>query len=75
MLRVPRLAWASAGGLAAVIAFAIPGVAALAALGIPVRPGGPAPVGLILWAALAWCGGAAFAASGRLIGRPWRARP
>ena len=73
MLWAPRLAWASAGGLAAVTAFAIPGVAALAALGIAVRPGGPAPVGLIVLAALAWCGGAAVASSGRLIARPWRA--
>ena len=75
MLWAPRLAWASAGGLAAVVAFAIPGVAALAALGIAVRPGGPAPVGLVVLAALAWCGGAAVASSGRLIARPWRVRP
>jgi hypothetical protein len=70
MLWAPRLAWASAGGLAAVIAFAIPGVAALAALGGAVRPSGPAPVGLIVLAALAWFGGAAVASSGRLIARP-----
>lgn len=73
MLWAPRLAWASAGGLAAVTAFAIPGVASLAALGIAVRPDAPAPVGLVVLAALAWCGGAAVASSGRLIARPWRA--
>ncbi len=75
MARAPRLAWASAGGLVAVIAVAIPGVAALAALGVGARPGGPAPVALIVLAALAWCGGALLAASGRLIERPWRAGP
>ncbi len=75
MLWAPRLAWASAGGLAAVVAVAIPGVTVLAALGIAVRPGGPAPVGLIVLGALAWCGGAAAASSGRLIARPWRVRP
>jgi hypothetical protein len=75
MLWVPRLAWASAGGLAAVIGFAIPGIAALAAMGVAVRPGGPAPAGVIVLAALAWCGGAAVAAGGRLVAQPWRARP
>jgi hypothetical protein len=75
MLWVPRLAWASAGGLAAVIGFAIPGIAALAAMGVAVRPGGPAPAGVIVLAALAWCGGAAVAAGGRLVALPWRARP
>jgi hypothetical protein len=34
-----------------------------------------APVGLIVLGALAWCGGAAVASSGRLIARPWRVRP
>jgi hypothetical protein len=75
MLWVPRLAWASAGGLAAVIGFAIPGIAALAAMGVAVRPGGPAPAAVIVLAALAWCGGAAVAAGGRLVAQPWRARP
>jgi len=75
MLWAPRLAWASAGGLAAVIAFAIPGGAALAALGVVVRPDGPPPVGLIVLTALAWVGGAAVASSGRLIARPWRPPP
>lgn len=74
MLWAPRLAWASAGGLAAVLALAIPGVAALAALGVAVRPGGPAPAGLIVLAVLAWCGGAALAVRGRPIAQPWRAR-
>lgn len=72
MLRAPRVAWASAGGLAAVVAFAIPGVAVVAALGVVVQPGGPAPVGLIVLAALAWCGGVGVASSGRLIVPPWR---
>ena len=75
MLREPRLAWASAGGLAAVIGFAIPGIAVLAAMGVAVRPGGPASAGVIVLAALAWGGGAAVAASGRLVAQPWRARP
>jgi hypothetical protein len=75
MLWAPRLAWASSGGLAAVIGFAIPGIAALAAMGVAVRPGGPAPAGVIVLAALAWCGGAAVAAGGRLVAQPWRARP
>lgn len=75
MLWAPRLAWASAGGLAAVVAFAIPGVAALAAMGVAVRPGGPAPAGVIVLAAVAWCGGAAVAAGGRLVALPWRAPP
>ncbi len=75
MLWAPRLAWASSGGLAAVIGFAIPGIAALAAMGVAVRPGGPAPAGVIVLAALAWCGGAAVAAGGRLVAHPWRARP
>ena len=75
MLWVPRLAWASAGGLAAVIGFAIPGIAALAAMGVAVRPGGSAPAGVIVLAALAWCGGAAVAAGGRLVAQPWRDRP
>ena len=74
MLRAPRLAWASAGGLAAVIGFAIPGMAALAAIGVAVRPGGPAPAGEIVLAAVAWCGGAAVAAGGRLVAQPWKAR-
>jgi len=75
MLRAPRLAWASAGGLVAVIVCAIPFVGALAALGVAVRPGAPAPVTLVVLAAFAWCAGAAVASSGRLIGRPWRAGP
>ncbi len=75
MLWAPRLAWASAGGLAAVVGFAIPGFAALAAMGVAVRPGGPAPAGVIVLAAVAWCGGAAVAAGGRLVARPWRAQP
>jgi curved DNA-binding protein CbpA len=75
MLWAPRFAWASAGGLAAVLGFAIPGIAALAAMGVAVRPGGPAPAGVIVLAALAWCGGAAVAAGGRLFAQPWRTRP
>ena len=64
---------ASVGGLAAVVACAIPGVAALAALGIRLRPGGPAPVALVVLAAIAWSAGAVLASSGRLIAPPWRA--
>jgi hypothetical protein len=75
MLGVPRLAWASAGGLAAVVAFTIPGVAALSALGVPVRPGGPAPIALVILAAAAWCAGALVASSGRFVAVRWRARP
>jgi hypothetical protein len=75
MLWAPRLAWASAGGLAAVIALTIPGIAALAALGIVARPGGPAPFAMVVLAVLAWGAGAALAASGRLVGRPWGVGP
>ncbi len=74
MTRLPRFAWSSAGGLVAVVVGAVPGVAVLAALGEPIRPGGPAPLSMVVLAIAAWAVGAVLAAGGRIVAPPWRKR-
>ncbi len=70
---VPRVAWASIGGSLALALAAIPIVAAVAALGGPVVPGGPAPEAAVVLAGLVWAVGALLVGAGRVAPYPWRA--
>jgi hypothetical protein len=67
----PRIAWAAAGGAAAVIFALLPIVAVLAALGAAVVPGAPPSPAALALGALAWLGGAALVGSGRVAPYPW----
>ncbi len=69
---VPRAAWASIGGGLALAFATLPIVALVAALGGPIVPGGPAPWGAIVLAAVAWTLGAYLVGAGRVAPYPWR---
>ena len=68
----PRAAWAALGGAVVLVFASIPIVAAVAALGGPFVPDGPAPEAAVVLAALAWLGGLGVVATGRVAPYPWR---